>query len=257
MPTELFGALIDFKPPLSYIHPRRGAVTRLAKRGIEFLETPPLVAAIAATLSNGSKANPTQTLHQGGGRDGGEGLGNSHFLSFVEVCDVITAFFPRSNEKLNGAKGTKRDKPLGQKWRNLRNFNHRRHTQGHGLSNHSWGTIHYLQNLTKQSTRAIYKILGYWMKIRYHKNLLLSYNSFVVLKLCLSEGSVLSGMNSQRLLRMKALTMSLETSVFYYQGLLNQIFPKGSSGPKPSTRKKKSLSTRRGLYSNSHLVTSL
>lgn len=80
MPTELFGALIDFKPPLSYIHPRRGAVTRLAKRGIEFLETPPLVAAIAATLGNGSKANPTQTLHQSGGRGGGEGLGNSHFF---------------------------------------------------------------------------------------------------------------------------------------------------------------------------------
>ena len=136
-------------------------------------------------------------------------------------------------------------------------LNRRHHRQGHGLSNHSRGTIHCLRNLTKQPTRAIYKILGYWMKIRYHKNLLLSYNSFVVLKLCLSEGSVLPGINSQRLLRMRALKMSLETSVFYYHGLFNQIFPNGSSEPKPSTRKKKSLSTRMGLYSNSHLVTSL
>ena len=134
-------------------------------------------------------------------------------------------------KKLNGAKGTKRDKPLGQKWRNLRNFNHRRHTQGHGLSNHSWGTIHYLQNLTKQPTRAIYKILGYWMKIRYHKNLLLSYNSFVVLKICLSEGSVLPGMNSQRLLRMRALKMSLETSVFTIKVYSTRFFQGGLQDP--------------------------
>jgi hypothetical protein len=34
----------------------------------------------------------------------------------------LRPFFPRSNEKLNGAKGTKRDKLPGQKWRNLRKF---------------------------------------------------------------------------------------------------------------------------------------
>lgn len=126
-------------------------------------------------------------------------------------------------------------------------LNHRRHTQGHGLSNHSRGTIHCLQNLTKQSTRAIYKILGYWMKIRYHKNLLLSYNSFVVLKLCLSEGSVLPGMNSQRLLRMKALTMSLETSVFLLSWSIQPDFSQWVFGTQAINTEKEIVINKNGL----------
>lgn len=80
MPSEPFGALVDVKTPPADFRTGRGDIGRLAIRCIEFFEAPPLVAAITAALSNGSKANPAQTLHQGGGRNRGEGLGDSHFF---------------------------------------------------------------------------------------------------------------------------------------------------------------------------------